>query len=102
MESHTGKEKWKRLDTTKLKDKNLGRGDDLSGEEKKGVRVYGDKGKEWPRLTITVCDDYHGTGCRVSCSRKDDPERWWGEYPVPKSLAPELLELLHEYVKDLG
>jgi hypothetical protein len=90
---------WKRLDYDKLEDNTVG-GHDSSPF----LRVYGEDGKEWPRLIIDI-NDYSfrkADHFQVTCSRKDDLESWWGDSEIPLELAGDVIEILGLYVADHG
>lgn len=86
---------WTRLDYEKLADKNVG-GHDSSP----CLRVYGEDGKEWPRLILDIMGySPYGSGYfKIACSRKDDPECWWGESEIPLELANDVKAIIDEYV----
>lgn len=107
MDHHTGKEKWKRLDVAKLKDKNIGESD-FPWPGTRIKRAYGNNGKEWPRLIVSILsslkDSVHiphkGNGSfHVACSRKEDPEDWWSECDIPISLGGDVAEMLREFLQ---
>ena len=95
------KENWKLLTDSQLQ--TIKQGEDNPGD---GIgsceaclqkRVYGTEGGMWPRLVISIWKDVfdpHRSSFKVSCSRKDDPECWWGEWGIPNELAPDVVEMI--------
>lgn len=89
---------WKRIDHSKLK--NIG-----GAEKDECVFVYGQDGKHWPRLVISVRstvdrylpDKLLGSDFNVCCSEKESSGAWWGTVPIPKELIGDLIELLNRF-----
>lgn len=86
--------KWKRLDVAKLIDDNVG------GEYARMKWVYGPcNGGEWPRIVMSIYEMLGSTDSfRFSCSRKDDPESWWGDADIPVELGRDAISLMGEYL----
>lgn len=79
---------WDILNYEELKDKNVG---SPSGP----FRVYGDQGKEYPRLVFSIYDDPI-TGLQLHASFKQDPMSFWEETGVPTDLVLEAAKFLKE------
>lgn len=89
---------WKRLDHSKLKN--------IGGSNKNScVLVYGQEGKHWPRLVISINSTVErylpekslGPDFTISCSEKESAGAWWGTVPIPKELIGDLIELLNRF-----
>lgn len=80
------------------------------------TRYYSPEGEKWPILSISVYEGdnapmsngyiYHENfgkdrGFKVSCSKKDGPEKWWDECSFPTDLMYEVIEIILEFRKRL-
>ena len=60
-------------------------------------RAYTQEGKLYPRMVISVYEDYLGRkGATLSYSRKLNRRAWWEETAIPVELIPEAIEILAE------
>lgn len=86
---------WTRLDHKQLK--NVGGHDDSPY-----LRAYGPDGNVWPRIILDIMDySPYGPGFfKITCSRKDDEDSWWGESEIPLELAKDVLEIVEQYASD--
>ncbi len=82
---------WKRLDESKLR--NTGGSDRLDIVR----RCYGENGKMFPRIAISVLKGSSSEGVMISKSIKRKPGAWWDEYfDFPIELLPEMANMLNE------
>ena len=63
-------------------------------------RIYGWKGKKWPRIIIDV-KVYTGgsertTSLGISCSYKEAKGQWMAEHSIPLELYKDLMEMLSQ------
>jgi hypothetical protein len=93
--------RWKKI---LPKDKNIGKGDiDVYTPVNQEWFVYGEQGKQYPRLVITVHinSKFEQTlQCNTPCFnltayyKKKNSEAWWTESHIPLELMDDLRELL--------
>ena len=95
---------WVRIDNTH-KLKNDGKGGPSEPENAVCRRIYGEDGKLWPRLLISIFirqgryPDYAPEGITISYSiNKDKRKSWWDSYTasLTPELIPELIDMLEE------
>ena len=72
-------------------------------------RVYGQDGKAWPRLVLSIFRGRQGDGpgptidaIKVACTKKQSGGSWWEDCDVPLELVDDLILLLSEVRVKLG
>ena len=62
-------------------------------------RIYGQNGKQYPRLSIAIYKDPYYDGFIISCNEKTNKEDYWNSRGIPVSLFGDLKEIMDEVIK---
>lgn len=91
---------WIRLDPKRLRN--------TAGDASLVKRVYGEDGKAWPRLVLSIYCGRMGVdpapidAFKVACCTKQGGGEWWEDCDVPMELMDDLILLLSEVRVKLG
>lgn len=71
----------------------------IGGSHSLAIEVYGWKGQQYPRLTISVMPDplYKGDGVRIGANHKPGPKDFWSSWPIPRELIQNTIDLMTKF-----